>query len=76
MPAGDGRTGGAGLTERERAVLAGYAAGLSTDQIAGRLGIGPDTVRADLEAAMGKLGARSRLEAILRAVRAGLIPPP
>jgi hypothetical protein len=33
-------------------------------------------VRADLKAAMAKLAARSLLEALIRALRAGLIEPP
>jgi DNA-binding CsgD family transcriptional regulator len=76
MAMDDGRAGGAGLTARERAALAGYSAGLDTAQIADRLGVGRDAVRADLRSATAKLGARSPLEAILRALRAGLITLP
>lgn len=66
----------AALTTRERAVLETL---LSTGQIglaAAQLGIAPATVRVHLHRASAKLGAESRLDAVSRALRAGLIRPP
>ena len=58
------------------AVLRAMAAGLGTDQVAALLGIAPGAVRAHLRVAMAELGARSKLEAILLALRRGLIELP
>jgi DNA-binding NarL/FixJ family response regulator len=57
-------------------VLSAAADGLSVDEAAERLVLSAHTVRSHLKGAMGKLGARSRLEAVLRAVGAGLIELP
>ncbi|TQK51111.1 GAF domain-containing protein [Streptomyces sp. SLBN-118] len=63
-----------GLAPRELDVLACVAAG-STNAAAGeRLGLKPETVKAYLRAAMRKLGAHTRLEAVVAARRAGLLP--
>jgi DNA-binding CsgD family transcriptional regulator len=51
------------LTPRERAVLALVQRGLTNREIARSLGIAPGTVRAHLEHAFSKLGARTRTEA-------------
>jgi two-component system response regulator DesR len=64
------------LSARERQVLSAAADGLSVDEAAERLVLSPHTVRSHLKGAMGKLGARSRLEAVLRAAGAGLIELP
>lgn len=53
------------LTAREREVLALVAAGLSNQQIGRRLELAPRTVDKHLENAFGKLGAHSRVEAVL-----------
>jgi DNA-binding NarL/FixJ family response regulator len=52
------------------------AAGLTTAKVADRLGADPDTVRRRVERAKALLGARSKLEAVVRALRSGLIAPP
>ncbi|MDX2138971.1 MAG: response regulator transcription factor [Chloroflexota bacterium] len=61
------------LTERELEVIRLVAEGLPNKQIAHRLGISEHTVKFHLNALMGKLGAQSRTEAVVRATRAGLI---
>jgi DNA-binding NarL/FixJ family response regulator len=52
------------------------AAGLSTVEVADRLGVDPDMVRLRVERAKAMLGAGSKLEAVVRALRVGLIAPP
>ena len=61
------------LSNRELEVLAGMAEGQSNKQIARALGISEHTVKFHINAIMGKLGAQSRTEAVVRATRAGLI---
>ncbi|MDX2523549.1 LuxR C-terminal-related transcriptional regulator [Streptomyces europaeiscabiei] len=62
------------LTPRETDVLACVATG-ATNTVAGdRLGLRPETVKAYLRSAMRKLGAHTRLEAVVAARRAGLLP--
>lgn len=51
------------LTERERDVLAGIEGGLSTKEIATRLGITTNTVRTHAQRLMSKLDVHSRLQA-------------
>lgn len=53
------------LTGREREILALVAAGLANQQIGRRLGLAPRTVDKHLENAFGKLGAHSRVEALI-----------
>jgi len=65
--------GGEALTPREREVLALLAEGLANKQIAVRLGISDHTAKFHVNAILGKLGAESRAEAIVRAARAGLV---
>jgi two-component system response regulator DesR len=64
-------TGTTPLTEREADVLRAAQAGLSTVQIGERLNLSPATVRNYLSVAIGKLGARNRLDAIRIAENAG-----
>lgn len=52
------------------------ATGLSTVEVTDRLGADPDTVRLRVERAKAMLGAGSKLEAVIRALRVGLIAPP
>ena len=52
------------LTEREREVLAASRQHATVAEIAGALYLSPGTVRNHLSAAMGKLGARNRGEAV------------
>jgi DNA-binding NarL/FixJ family response regulator len=61
------------LSPRELDVLRGLAEGLSNKQIARSLGISEHTVKFHINAILGKLGAQSRTEAVVRATRAGLI---
>ncbi|RIK40470.1 MAG: hypothetical protein DCC55_14995 [Chloroflexi bacterium] len=61
------------LTPREFEVLYGLAEGLANKEIARRLGISEHTVKFHVNAILGKLGAQSRTEAVVRATRAGLI---
>ncbi|MGW0842789.1 response regulator transcription factor [Streptomyces sp. NPDC002787] len=62
------------LTPREMDVLAGVATGATNVVAADRLGLRPETVKAYLRSAMRKLGAHTRLEAVMAARRAGLLP--
>lgn len=62
------------LSEREVDVLAQAAVGLHNREIAGALGLGPETVKSYLRSAMSKLGAQSRQSAVRAARRAGLLP--
>jgi DNA-binding NarL/FixJ family response regulator len=61
------------LTQRERQVLRLLADGLSNDEIGKRLFISPDTVRSNVQKAMGKLDANTRTQAVATALRQSLI---
>lgn len=61
------------LTPREQEVLQGLAQGLSNKLIARQLAISEHTVKFHVNAILGKLGAQSRTEAVVRATRAGLL---
>jgi DNA-binding CsgD family transcriptional regulator len=61
------------LTPREAEVLSLMAKGLDNRAIAKRLGIAYTTVRGHVREIIGKLGARSRLQAVARAYQRGLI---
>ena len=61
------------LSPRERETLTLLAAGLSTVQMAERMGISKETVRNHVKRVLKALGARSRLEAVAKGRRAGLI---
>lgn len=61
------------LTPREQEVLQAMAQGLSNKLIARQLDITEHTVKFHVNAILGKLGAQSRTEAVVRATRAGLI---
>jgi DNA-binding CsgD family transcriptional regulator len=49
-----------GLTDREEEALSGLALGLSSKELATRMNISPNTVKAFVRLAMIKMGARSR----------------
>lgn len=61
------------LTAREMEVLQLLAEGLSNRAIAHDLEISEHTVKFHVNAILGKLGAQSRTEAVVRATRLGLI---
>jgi DNA-binding NarL/FixJ family response regulator len=61
------------IRRREREVLQALASGASVEETADRLSISAHTVRTHLKNAMAKLAAHSRLEAVLRAHKLGLI---
>ena len=64
---------GSVLTPRELQVLQLLAEGLPNRGIAQALGISEHTVKYHVNAILGKLGAQSRTEAVVRATRLGLI---
>ena len=61
------------LTPREREVLQGLAAGLGDKEIAQRLYISTETARTHMVNILAKLGVESRLQALVFAVRHGLV---
>ena len=61
------------LTRRQMDVLVLLAAGRSTDDVAGLLGITPSTVRTHVRHVLHTLGVHSKLAAVALAVRHGLI---
>ena len=61
------------LSKRELSVLASVALGLTDKQIGYKLGISPDTVRKHVASVRRKMGASSRTEASVRAVREGIL---
>jgi LuxR family maltose regulon positive regulatory protein len=61
------------LTERELDILRYLPTRLSTTEIAGQLGISPNTVKTHLKNIYQKLGARSRNEAIVKAAQLHVI---
>jgi two-component system, NarL family, nitrate/nitrite response regulator NarL len=67
------RTGIGELTERERQVVQLLAEGLSNKLIADRLGISDHTAKFHVNGVLAKLGASTRTEAVVEAVRRGLV---
>lgn len=61
------------LTPRERQTLTLLAAGCSTRQMAELMGIAPETVRNHVKAMCRRLDVRSRVEAVAKARRAGIV---
>lgn len=61
-------------TPRERDVLAQVAMGCTNAQIASRLGLERETVKSYLRSVTQKLGARNRIDAVVLARRAGILP--
>ncbi len=74
-PAARASTGArtAELTDRERQVVALLAEGLSNKLVADRLGISDHTAKFHVNGVMAKLGASTRTEAVVEAVRRGLV---
>ena len=62
----------ASMTRREREVTALIAAGLTTRQMATRLGLAEGTVERHITRAYRKLGVRTRVQAAARAREAGI----
>ncbi len=67
------REPGADLTLREREVLRLVADGLSTPDMAARLVVSTNTVRNHVQSILSKLGAHSKLEALIIATRSNLL---
>jgi two-component system nitrate/nitrite response regulator NarL len=64
---------GPALTRREYEVLRRVAMGETNLEIAEAIGLSRNTIKSYLHAALQKLGARNRVEALVRASEAGLI---
>ena len=67
---------GASLTADERTALSLSATGLTVTEVAETLGWSPAVVHGVLASAIDKLGARSKLEAVVIAARIGQISLP
>ncbi|HET9732074.1 MAG TPA: response regulator transcription factor [Acidimicrobiales bacterium] len=61
------------VSAREQAVLEGLAAGLTNDQIAGRLFVSPATVKTHVSHLARKLGTSDRRSTVAAAVASGLL---
>jgi LuxR family maltose regulon positive regulatory protein len=70
-----GAAGASTLTMAEIRVLRLLPTYLSVPEIAERLFVAPSTIRTQVQAIYGKLGATSRAEAVERAIDAGLLEP-
>ncbi|MEU5716910.1 helix-turn-helix transcriptional regulator [Streptomyces sp. NPDC020403] len=73
-PAGSAAAPAVRLAPRELDVIACVASGATNASAAERLGLRPETVKGYLRSAMRKLSAHTRLEAVVAARRAGLLP--
>lgn len=71
--AANGKEKSNGLTPRQREILSLLASGLENKQIARQLGIGVHTVKTHVSRVLAKLGAASRTEAVVVAMRDHLI---
>jgi len=61
------------LTERELEVLRRVAAGDGNKEIAGRLAVAEETIKAHMKSILSKLGATSRTHAVTIALKRGII---
>lgn len=64
------------ITPREKEVLQLLARGAGNRRIARELGISPETVQTHIRNMLAKLAVGSRLEAVVKALRLGLVDPP
>jgi DNA-binding NarL/FixJ family response regulator len=64
------------VSPREREVLELLAEGADNRRIARQLGITQNTVQTHIRNLLAKLGVQSRLEAVVKAMRMGLVEPP
>lgn len=64
------------ITPREMEVLELLARGAGNRRIARELGISPETVQTHIRNMLAKLAVGSRLEAVVKAIRLGLVAPP
>ncbi len=64
------------LTPREDEILQLLAEGLSAAQVAARLYISPSTAKTHMSKLYDKLGAGNRTQAVMNAVRLGLVSTP
>jgi DNA-binding NarL/FixJ family response regulator len=63
------------LTDREQAVFARLAAGLSNREIAGVMHLSQGTVKIHVGRILAKLGLRDRVQAVVLAYESGLLKP-
>jgi len=75
-PVGDNEPPTPGLTAQQRRVLEVAATGATTPEVAIMLGLSVDEVREHVRGAVAVLGAGSKLEALLIALRQGLVRLP
>jgi len=69
----DASAPGTPLPEREREILQLLAEGLRTEQVAARIGLSAETVKADTKRAIHRLEATGRVHAVANAVRLSYI---
>jgi DNA-binding CsgD family transcriptional regulator len=62
------------LTEREMEVLRAMGSGMDPQTIAVRLGVSVHTSRGHVKSILSKLESHSQLEAVVTAIRRGLLP--
>ncbi|WP_406509160.1 response regulator [Streptomyces sp. NBC_00212] len=63
------------LTEREAEVLSLMTTGLTNAEIAGRIGVGPATVKTHVASVLAKTGTRDRTQAVIAAYESGFVRP-